>query len=319
VSEVAGPGAAPGARASAQAPAPPRAEALGRAELERLEELVQEALAAGTESRLAVLGYGEISLVLAWPQDDPRFACKRLPVFGDRGRFERYRQTIDRYLTALRGAGIRPVDSILQPVGHEDGTVAGYVVQPMLAPETLAPNVLARADPDSGHPLVAALVGAAAAAVSPRLGLDAQLSNWAFEDGRLTYLDVTTPMLWSADNRPLLDIDLLVRPIPWLLRGAVKRLLAPRILDGYRNLRGVCFDLCGNLLKEGLERWLPAFLEQANRHLEQPMSVEEVRDYYRSDARLWALLLRIRRIDRAWQRHVRRRSYPFLLPRETQR
>lgn len=30
--------------------------------------------------------------------------------------------------------------------------------------------------------------------------------------------------------------------------------------------------------------------------------------------RLWLLLQRLRRFDRAWQRHVRRRSYGFLLP-----
>jgi hypothetical protein len=29
---------------------------------------------------------------------------------------------------------------------------------------------------------------------------------------------------------------------------------------------------------------------------------------------MWALLQRARRVDRAWQRHVRRRPYPFLLP-----
>jgi hypothetical protein len=295
------------------------ADSLGDSELRELESLVSDALAAGSESELEVLGFGEISLVLAWPQDDPRFACKRLPVFVDRAQFERYRRTLDDYLESLRTAGVRPVASTLRPVEHEDGTVAGYAVQPMLPSRTLGPNVLAQADPVRGHQLVADVVSTAAAAVSPRLGLDAQLSNWAWDEGRLTYLDITTPMLWSADGRPLLDIDLLVRPIPWLLRGGIKRFLAPRILDGYRNLRGVCFDLCGNLLKEGLERWLPAFLEQVNRHLEPPMSVAEVHDYYRSDARLWSLLLRLRRLDRAWQRRVRRRAYPFLLPRETKR
>jgi hypothetical protein len=299
---------------------PPTTEELGDAELRELEGLVTRALAEGRESRLKVLGYGEISLVLAWPQVDPRFACKRLPVFGDRGRFERYQHTLEGYLGALRAAGIQPVDSTLEPVEHQDGTVAGYVVQPMLPAETLAPNLLAETDPSRGHPLVAAVVEAAAKAVSPRLGLDAQLSNWAFGDGRLTYLDITTPMLWSADGRALLDIDLLVSPIPWLLRGAIKRLLVPRILDGYRNLAGVYFDLCGNLIKQGLESWLPAFLEQVNRQpLEQPMTVADVRRYYRSDARLWALLLRIRTLDRSWQRRVRRRPYPFLLPREIER
>jgi hypothetical protein len=104
-----------------------------------------------------------------------------------------------------------------------------------------------------------------------------------------------------------------------LLRGAIKRFVAPRILDGYRVLRSVYLDLCGNLIKQGLAHWLPSFLEEVNRHLEQPMSVDQVHDYYRSDARLWSLLLRIRRLDRTWQRRVRRRPYPFLLPRQIER
>ena len=49
------------------------------------------------------------------------------------------------------------------------------------------------------------------------------------------------------------------------------------------------------------------------------ISEEEVRRYYRSDARLWEALLRLRRLDRAWCRHVRRRTYPFLLPAKVER
>ncbi len=303
----------------AGAGAPPVASSLTDAELRELEGLVTEALAEGSESRLKVLGYGEISLVLAWPPESPRFACKRLPEFGDRARFERYRRTLDDYLAALHAAGVHAVDSVLRPVERGEGIVVGYVVQPVLPPPALATNVLAASDPDRGHPLVSAVVSTAAATVDPTLGLDAQLSNWHWEDGRLTYLDVTTPMLWSPEGRALLDVDLLVRSVPWLLRGPIKRFLAPRILDGYRVLRSVYLDLCGNLIKQGLETWLPAFLEQVNGQLDEPMSAAEVRRYYRSDARLWALLLRIRKLDRAWQRRIRRRPYPFLLPREIER
>ena len=73
-------------------------------------------------------------------------------------------------------------------------------------------------------------------------------------------------------------------------------------------------DLTGNLLKERLEGWLPPFLDRFNAHLDEPLTEDEVRRHYRSDARLWSALLRIRRLDRAWRRRVRRRPYPFLLP-----
>ena len=292
---------------------------LSEAELRELDSLVAAALASGDESGLRVLGYGEISLVLGWPAHDPAFACKRLPPFADRARFDSYRRTLGDYLDALRAAGIDPVATELRPVERADGSVTGYAVQPAVPAGTLAEVVLSQADSGQSHPLVEAVVAAAARTVSPRVGLDAQLANWTWKEGTLAYFDITTPLLWSEDGRPRLDVDLIVQPIPWLLRGAIKRFLVPGILEGYRDLRGVYLDLCGNLIKQRLDPWLPRFIEHANEHLDPPLSTDEVRRYYHSDARLWSMLLTIRRLDRTWQRRVRRRPYPFLLPNAIER
>jgi hypothetical protein len=298
----------------------PPVDVLPDAELRALDDLVERALAGGEEAGLRVLGYGEISLVLGWPPESPRFACKRLPVFRSRGRFEAYRATLERYLEAIESAGVHPVRTEMRAVEVDRGRVAGYVIQPMLPAETLVPAVLSRADPAEGHPLVREVVDAAAAAVSPRLGLDAQLANWAWEGGRLTYFDVSTPLIWSEEGRSLLDMELLAEAYPGILRWPLRRLVAPGILDTYRDLRKVYLDLAGNLIKERLDPWLPAFLEQLNRHLvERPLDAAEVRRYYRSDARLWEVLLRLRRLDRFWRRRVRRRPYPLLLPKRIER
>lgn len=289
------------------------------AELRALDAAVDAALKSGDEAGLPVLGYGEISLVLGWPADAPQFACKRLPLFADRARFDRYRQTLVEYLDAIRIAGVRPVATDLRPVERGDGTVAGFAVQPILPARTLATAVLARTEPGVGHPLVDAVVTSAARTVTPRLGLDAQLSNWAWDRGELNYLDVTTPMVWDDRGHPLLDVALLTHALPWVARGALTRFVVPGILDTYRDLRKVYLDLTGNLIKQRLQAWLPAFLAATGPHLERPLTETEVRRYYHSDARLWALLLRVRRIDRAWQRRVRRRPYPVLLPKRIER
>jgi len=106
-----------------------------------------------------------------------------------------------------------------------------------------------------------------------------------------------------------------------MLGGAavVRRFLLGAILDKYYEFGGVVRDLLGNMIKEGLDGHLPAFLEGANRRLSPNLTLEEVRRTYRADARTWALLLRLRRLDRFWQRRLRRRVYPFLLPREVER
>ena len=184
---------------------------LSEDELQRLDAEVESALDQADESRLLVLGGGEISLVLGWPPADPAFACKRLPVFPTRDRFDAYRRTLVDYLEALRERGVDVVETELSPIEREDGTVAGYAVQPVLPAETLGPAVLTARDPAAGHPMVDAIVETAFSAIGPRLGIDAQLSNWTWEKGRLRYLDVTTPMIWAADGSPRLDLDLLVR------------------------------------------------------------------------------------------------------------
>ncbi|MGZ5358976.1 MAG: DUF6206 family protein [Solirubrobacterales bacterium] len=292
---------------------------LSDAELARLEELVASSFASGRTDELPVLGYGEISLVLGWPPERPAFACKRLPPFPSAERFAAYRATLEDYLAALAAAGVRVVETRLRGVEGADGGVAGYVVQPVLPQEDLVPTVLRRSDPGQGHPLVEAVVGTTASAVGPHLGLDAQLSNWTWRGGELVYIDVSTPLIWSAEGRSRLDLDLLARAYPAALRPPLRRFVAPGILDTYRDLRRVFLDLAGNMLKERLDPWLPAFLAEANGRIDEPIGAEEVRRNYRSDARLWAALLAIRRLDRLWRQRVRRRPYPFLLPGRIER
>jgi hypothetical protein len=55
-------------------------------------------------------------------------------------------------------------------------------------------------------------------------------------------------------------------------------------------------------------------LKVANPALEHPLTADDVSRYFRQDKLLWALMQRLRLADRAWQRRVRRRPYPLLLP-----
>ncbi|MCA9519964.1 MAG: hypothetical protein KC609_03285 [Myxococcales bacterium] len=287
-------------------------------ELSELERRVALAL-RGDDSEITVLGYGEISLVLGWPAEAPQIACKRLPPFRSLPLLERYRHVLSSYIERLEESGIHVAESELHHLRRDDGTLVGYIVQRVLPRETLGPALLRGRDPGEGHPLIEAIVDAAASVVSERVGLDAQLSNWAFVDGEARYLDVTTPMLMGDDNRPLVDPDLFLAAFPWLIRGPIKRFVLPSILERYHALRTVLLDLCANLVKERLTGWMPTVIDAANKRLDESITPEEADRDYRSDARMWEVMLRLRRLDRAWQRHVRRRVYPFLLPGHVQR
>ena len=294
---------------------------LPRADLEAAEARFRDALARGDAGGLEVLGYGEISTVVAVATSRGRFALKRLPPFDRRARFAAYRALFEEYLERLAAAGVEVVPSALESLEDAGGEVTAYCVQPVLEARRLAPRRLARSHPEAARELLEEILGRVLGAVSPEVGLDGQLSNWARLDGRWRYLDVTTPLLRDPSGRDRLDAELYLAMLPRPLRGAVRLLLLRSITGVYFDRRCSALDLFGNLHKERLAGHVGAGVEIANRLLggERPITPGEVRRYYARDARLWALLLWLRRADRFWQLRVRRRPYPFLLPGKIER
>ncbi len=286
---------------------------LDEATFDQLEADLERAFASGRPEGLAVLGYGEISLVVGVPAAHPTVAVKRLPPFSDRGSAEAYAELFERYLDVIAERGVVIQQSTLVQREAPGVGIVVYCLQPILDSSSLAVNI-ARSDVDSGRRILASIVEHALDTVDDSVGLDAQLSNWAEVDGQLRYLDVTTPMLRDAGGTDGLDARIFVDVLPWALRGAVARFVAPGILDRYHDPRTVVMDLAGNLHKEGIPQLVPAVLEAAAGRISPELDAKEITKDYRSDARMWAVLQAIRRADRWWQHSVRRRSYPHLLP-----
>jgi hypothetical protein len=157
-------------------------------------------------------------------------------------------------------------------------------------------------------------------AIDDKLGLDSQLANWIIEDDdNLSYLDVTTPLMKDESGKTTLDLELFMASLPWALRAPARRFAIDEAIDNFHHPRTAVIDLAANLNKEGLENWIPTVLEIANEKLSADsnhiqLTTEEIAKYYKQDAMTWAFMQRIRRADRVWQRKVRRRTYPFLLP-----
>lgn len=286
---------------------------LAPGELAELEARVQRALATGSTEELDVLGYGEITLVAGWPTGTARVAAKRLPPFADHHSAQRYGELVSAYLDALRQRGITPVASQWHTTPTSDAQVAGYVVQPALDAASLGLSI-GRHDQQAAAAMVAEALDVVAKAVDPGFGLDAQLSNWAMVDGSLRYLDVTTPLLAETDGRTRLDLGLLTSPLPALLRPAVRRFVAPGIVAAYHRPRDVAVDLIGNLVKDRLDHLVDDAIAEANRWVGPAITRDEIDRWYRSNARLWEVMLRLRRADAWWQQRVRRRPPAFLLP-----
>ncbi len=288
-----------------------------------------------------VLGYGEISTVLAvGGEGAPALAYKRMPMFRSEEEAVAYLGLHRDYLEVLRRAGIEPVPTaaLRLPGRHHGGRIVVYLVQPRLPSAWLAQRAIhALPDPEAAR-LLEAVAAANLAAErwnaahrgELEIGLDGQVSNWAvvgLEPGaarlpeplRLVYLDTSTPLM-RVDGHERLDPELFLRAAPWFLVWVLRLAYLAEVLDRYYDPRQVGVDLAANLYKEGRPDLVPAAVDAVNRAAEaaglarfRPVTVREVRRYYREDARIWRLYLALRRLDRALHR-LARRPYPYVLP-----
>jgi hypothetical protein len=277
-----------------------------------LDRAVHDAIRSGDVGSLPVVGYGEISLAVAWPPTQPTVVAKSLPPFDDPARYGAYVDLLDEYLATLETREVLPLPTAVRAV-PEGRRRRAYVLQPCVPADAVGSALLAAADREAGTDLLRGIVAAVLRASDDVVGIDGQVSNWAVVDGELRFLDVSTPMLRDGGHDRL-DTALFAEMVPWVTRWVVRRFVAPELLSPYHDPRRVVLDTAGNLVRERLTGWIPVLLEVANPHLDPPLTVGEVRRFYRGNARTWSAIQTLRRVDRGWQRHVRGREYPFLLP-----
>ena len=284
-----------------------------------LDREVEAALAKGSEQDLEVLGSGEQFAVLAWNTDQGRFACKRLPLFPDQGRFNAYCSVLETYVGELSAAGVTALDTRVVGLERPDGRVAGYCIQPAAPPELFLHEQLARAQPAVAQRMLDHLAGSIAAAVSDRVGIDPHVTNWLVRGDELVYIDLSTPLLRDDRGQERLETELFLGSLPWLLRGPVKRFFLRDLLDRFYDRRRVFLELLSGLHQERLGHMVPAYLERIGHLVTPALAEREIWRHHRADVRLFRALQRLRRLDRFWQRQIRRRHYPYLLPRPARR
>jgi len=283
-------------------------------DLEVLEERFQNAFVTGRAEGLEVVGYGEITSVVSWPGVGGMVVAKRLPTFRHGEGVEAYLALLEDYVTGLRAVDVSVVPTSHQTLRLEGQDVAVYLLQPLLAPERVGHVYLREASEQQAVRLFDRVFEKTEAAIGAQIGIDAQISNWAVDGDDLVYFDITTPLLRDDRGVDRIDVDIFLASLPWAIRGIVKRFLVVGIIEDYFDVRTTILNLVAQFHKERLIPLIPLALEQANRRLSDPIGADEVKRYYASDARMWELLQRLRRMDRWWHHKVRRRPYPFLLP-----
>ncbi len=285
--------------------------------LERVEAQLDPA-----HPNVEILAYGEVSAALVVP-DLPGQVAKRMSGFGDQAMADAYCALVERYLTALPGSGIEVVPTEIVPIARPGRPPVVYLVQPLVS--DLGHDLLSR-DGDLA-PAIDAVLDRVwqlyQRTERPEMAVDAQLSNWSFaQPGQPVLIDVGTPFVREG-GRYLFDQEILLSAIPPGLRAYYRRKGAiAEYMDDYFEPRLVAVDLLGNFHKEGAAHRLPEGLEAANTwlaaHGQEPVTRAEVDAYYKQDASTLELFLRVRRMDRAVKRLLRR-DYDFVLPGKVRR
>ncbi|MHA7651714.1 DUF6206 family protein [Mycobacterium sp. ML4] len=289
-------------------------DTLDARELDHLDARVELALWSWRAAELPVIGFGEITTVIAWPPADPRWAVKRLPRFSSRARLQAYQVEVDSYVAELRAAGVRVAHTEVLLSGEDERGVRAFMVQRLIPGDLMLTQRLRTADEAWAAKVFSALCRVVVGVVDNRLGLDAQVSNWAVdENDELELHDVSTPLRRDADGRDRLDAELVLGVYPALLRPALRRFSVPSILAAYHRPDTVLLDVGGNLHREKLGHLVPVLVSAA---ADNGVTLDEERARRRdiTDGRMWRVLATLRRFHAGWQRRVRCGPCPTLLP-----
>lgn len=316
--------------------------------LQRFEQALDPEFPEKCSIPTRVLGYGEISTVLEIGngQGNCEVAYKRMPMFKTEQEAERYQNLYWEYLRLLQDRiGIQVVPSdITRLVDVGTGRIAVYIIQKKLPVESIAHKVIHRLSAEQVRELVLAVLRESAKVFefnrqhqgSLEVGLDGQISNWAIinfdpttpaldEEINLLYLDTSAPLV-RKNGQEQLDPELFLRCAPSFLVWILRLLFLEDVLTRYYDARKVAVDLLANLYKEQRAELVPELVDATNQFFStgsqharfKPISVTEVRAYYREDAWIWRLYMTFRKIDRSLHKLLGK-HYPYILPGKIRR
>lgn len=293
-----------------------------------------------------ILGYGEISTIFEILKEDQQgLAFKRMPIFLSMDEMDRYEALFIHYNKLLsEELGIMVPEYSTARVYPETGNMVVYIIQEKLPPESLCHRLLHRLDTASLKTLFLVILRQMmkvwrfnANSNATLMGLDGQLSNWALkdlnpadpsvtQDSEFYYIDTSTPFI-RINGKEQLEPELFLRSAPSFLVWLIRAFFLQGVLDRYYDFHLVVVDLIANLYKEQRPDLIRDFIDAANSFFVHeasdlkinPITVGEVKSYYREDAFIWRLFLALRRLDRIISTYILNRPYPYILPGKIKR
>ena len=314
--------------------------------LTRFEKGLDPRFPERSEIPARVLDYGEISTVLEIGTGSEKdLVYKRMPMFQTEQEAEDYQTLHKEYIQVLQdriGLQVAPSD-IARLIDEQTGKVVVYIVQKKFPLEAIAHKAIHRLSPDDVNKLDLAVLKETAKVFDfnarhkgkLEVGLDGQISNWALanfdqkapaldDEIKLVYLDTSTPLM-RKDGQEQLDPELFLRSAPSFLVWVLRLFFLQDVMTRYYDFRQVSVDIIANFYKEQRPDLVPDLVDTVNDFFSaeiqgglKPITLKEVKGYYREDAWIWRLYLAFRKIDRSFHRLLRK-DYVYVLPGKIKR
>jgi len=313
--------------------------------LKKLEKSIDTSNPEEGEVPLKILGYGEISLVFELLNNPEQIAYKRIPIFDNETQVERHIWAYNEYNRLLKeDVGLNLPEYDVAWFKDEEGKIQFYCVQEKLPSESVGHKVIHQLS-DQDIKILILLVMREMKKVwdyaknhnTIDLGLDGQISNFAiigFDPNnpkvdlntKLMYFDTSTPM-FRVNGNEAMEAVLFLKSAPSFLRWLLKALFLEETVGRYYDWRKVTIDLVANFFKEQKPELIPELINLVNKFFEEeaidfdiePLTLEEVKKYYKSDSRMWVIFQSVRRFDRFLKTKVFKKKYDFYLPGKIER
>lgn len=313
--------------------------------LKKLEKTIDTVNPETGKVPINILGYGEISLVFEMLDDPQQLAYKRIPIFDNEKQVKRHIWAYNEYnrlLVEEIGLNLPQYDTAWFKDDNEK--IQFYCVQEKIHPNSVGNKIIQEISNQEIETLVLLAMREMQKVwnygrnhKTLDLGLDGQISNFALidydpsnprvdNDSTLYYLDTSTPM-FRINGHEAMEAVLFLKSAPSFLRWLLKALFLEETVGRYYDWRKVTIDLVANFFKEQKSELVPSLIRLVNKFFEEeakefeiePISLEEVQKYYKSDANMWVIFQTVRRFDRYLKTKLLKKQYDFYLPGKIER
>ena len=313
--------------------------------LKKLEKTIDTSDPEKGEVPIKILGYGEISLVFELLNNPEQIAYKRIPIFDNETQVQRHIWAYNEYNRLLKeDVGLNMPEYDVAWFKDEEGKIQFYCVQEKFPAESVGNKAIHQLNDQDIKTLILLVMREmkkvwdyAKNHNTIDLGLDGQISNFAiigFDpnnpkvdlDTKLMYFDTSTPM-FRVNGNEAMEAVLFLKSAPSFLRWLLKALFLEETVGRYYDWRKVTIDLVANFFKEQKPELIPELINLVNKFFEEeandfdiePLTLEEVKKYYKSDSSMWVIFQSVRRFDRFLKTKVFRKKYDFYLPDKIER